>query len=106
MTEPTQTSRAPRKRPGAASVPHHDMVELISAMKRLAECLEPLAEHVPVLVEVAKTWNAAAATGKNIGRGARWISAFGKWLGGVALAVAIILALIHQKWDALLGALK
>lgn len=100
----TPRKRAPRK--PVQPPPHKDMLELIQAMKRLADALEPLTAHVPVLVEIAKTWNAAATTGRTIGRGATAISDFGKWLGGAALGLAIIWALIHQKWDALLGALK
>lgn len=102
--KPSPRKRAPRK--PVTAPPHKDMIELIQAMKRLADALEPLTEHVPVLVEIAKTWNAAATTGRTIGHGATLVSDFGKWLGGVVLGLALIWALIHQKWEALLGALK
>ena len=103
-TKPASRPRAPRK--PVAPQPHKDMLELIQAMKRLAEALEPLTAHVPVLVEIAKTWNAAATTGRTIGHGATMLSGFGKWLGGMVMTLALIWALIHQKWEALLGALK
>jgi len=95
--------RRPAKPPASQ---HADMMELIQALKRVAESLEPLGEHVPVLVEIAKTWNAAATTGRTIGHGASIITGFGKWLGGVTFSAAIIWALLHQKWAELLGALK
>lgn len=110
MPEPTE--KPPRRRTRAAKPKapqpqqHKDMVELVQAMQRLADALEPLSEHVPVLIEIAKTWNAAATTGRTIGRGASMVAATSKGLAGIAIAVAAIWAIMHQKWDALLGAAK
>lgn len=103
MDEPQLPPKRIRKRPSIPANPHADMMQLVAAMQRLADTLEPLGDYVPVLVEMAKTWNAAATTGKTLGRGALWVSSFGKWLGGVAIFFAILWLLIHQKWEALLA---
>jgi len=92
--------------PDQNNPPHGDMVELIAALRLLCDKLEPLTAHVPVLIEMSKTWSAAATTGKTIGRFGMAMSAFGKWVTGVALGVAGVWALLHGRWSVLIEAFK
>lgn len=78
---------------------HADMKKLTAAVDRLSTTIEPVAEHMPALVEVAKIWN----TSKAVGRTARVVAGFLKWLAGVAVSVAAIYLLFHNKFSDLLG---
>jgi len=92
---PTSTTRTHDD----AQAAHEDMRELISTLRELTMVLQPLAEHVPTLVDVAKAWN----TGATIGRTARFAGGLVKWLGSVAIGVAALWAAFHLKYMALLG---
>jgi hypothetical protein len=78
---------------------HSDILRLTAAVNRLSTTIEPVAEHLPALIEVAHAWN----TGKAVGRTARMIGAFLKWLGGVAVSLAAIYLILHSKFADVVG---
>lgn len=82
---------------------HADMQALITTMGRLATALEPLAEHVPALVEIALTWNAGKHAGKTIGKVGRFSETALKWAVSVAVSFSIISLAFHMKWQDILN---
>lgn len=72
---------------------HRDMLKLTDAVQHLSRTIEPVAEHLPALVEVAKIWQ----TGKAVGRTARVLGSFFKWLAGVAVSVVIVYLVVHHR---------
>lgn len=78
---------------------HADMIKLTKAVDRLSQVIEPVAEHMPALVEVALIWN----TGKAVGKTARVVAAIFKWLSGVAVSIAAVYLLFHARYGELVG---
>lgn len=69
------------------------------AMNNLSQTLQPLAAHVPTIVEMANAWK----TGQAVGRTAKMVGGAIKWAGGIPLALALLWAGFHAKWLAALG---
>jgi len=102
---PTRRLRAAAKEAEMSKL-HEDFREVANdlrlaakSMNDLTKTLQPLAEHVPVIVEMAHAWEA----GKAVGQTARIAGSFIRWIGGIAFAIAAIWAVYHAKWLALLG---
>jgi len=69
------------------------------AMKSLSGALQPLAEHVPALIMMANAWKAGEAVGRTAGLMTRIL----RWAAGVGISIAVIWALVHHKFLAILG---
>ena len=79
-----------------------DIRELVSVLRELTGELKPLAEHVPVLVDMAAAWSKASTTGKTIGWGARMLAGFMKWVTIIGGGFGVLWVILHANWIALL----
>lgn len=78
---------------------HQDINQLASAVRKLADTLEPVVEHVPALVEIAQAWNAGKSTGRAMGRVGMITAAVSKWISAVGMAIAVIWFILHSQWS-------
>ena len=78
---------------------HEDMRKLTAAIGKLATNLEPLAEHVPTIVEMARAWN----DGKAVTKAARVGGNVVVWMGRIAIGIAAMFLLLRHQWLSLIG---